>query len=226
MRLEIIHALQIIIIALLSYLPTVAFAGWFEAWVAKKCGDDVPEQFGFLTLDPMVHFNILGFTFLLVGKLLGDFLPFFRDIPGWGRYIPLNPSPDGGWKVALQFNARAIAHLILSIIALVGVVHAVKMGYIGIDWTVRQDVSSTIASLIHVLQFLYSQNIMLCVIYFAIGTFRACTLYYFPDFQLFSSQNMLLGMLILFGGIIICAEAYRFLVAKLIALVVSLLTIS
>jgi len=223
MRLEIIQSLQIIIIALLSYLPTVAVAGWFEAWVAKKCGDDVPEQFGFLTIDPIAHFNVMGFAFLLIGKLMGDYLPLFRDIPGWGRYMPLNPSEHGGWRVALQFNARAIAHLVMSFGALVCIVQCMKYGYIGFDWAVTSQASSVVSSLVYVLQFFYSQNIMLCIIYFAIGTFRSCTFYFFPDFQLFSSQHMIWGMLILFAAIIVCAEAYRFIVAKLMAFVVYML---
>jgi len=223
MRLEIIQSLQIIIIALLSYIPTVTITGWFEAWVAKKCGDDVPEQFGFLTLDPIVHFNIIGFGFLLVGKLLGDYVPFFRDIPGWGRYMPLNPSETGGWRIALEFNARAIAHFVLALVALIGIVQCMKSGYMGFDWSVTAQASSTMSSLIHVIQFFYSQNMMLCIIYFAIGTFRTCMTYWFPDFYIFSSQHMLWGMLILFGAIIICAEAFRFIIAKLMASMVYML---
>ena len=145
MRLEIIQSLQIIIIALLSYIPTVAITGWFEAWIAKKCGDDVPEQFGFLTLDPIVHFNVIGFGFLLVGKLLGDYLPFFSGIPGWGRYMPLNPAESGGWRVALQFNARAIAHFVLSVVALVGIVQCMKAGYVGFDWNVAPQATSVMS---------------------------------------------------------------------------------
>lgn len=223
MRLEIIQSLQIIIIALLSYIPTVAITGWFEAWVAKKCGDDVPEQFGFLTLDPIVHFNIIGFGFLLIGKLLGDYVPFFRGIPGWGRYMPLNPSESGGWRVVLEFNARAIAHLVLSVIALIGIVQCMKLGYMGFDWNVTPQASSVMSSLISVLQFFYSQNIMLCIIYFAIGTFRSCMAYWFPDFYLFSSQHMIWGMLILFGAIIICAEVFRFVIAQIMASLVYML---
>lgn len=223
MRLEIIQSLQIIIIALLSYIPTVTITGWFEAWVAKKCGDDVPEQFGFLTLDPIVHFNIIGFGFLLVGKLLGDYVPFFRGIPGWGRYMPLNPSETGGWRVALEFNARAIAHFVLAFIALVAIVQSMKAGYMGFDWSVTPQASSAMSSFIHILQFFYSQNIMLCIIYFAIGTFRTCMVYWFPDFYIFSSQHMLWGMLILFGAIIICAEAFRFIIAKLMASMIYML---
>ena len=59
MRLELIQAKQLIIIALLAYIPTVTFTGWFEAWVSKKCGDDLPEQFGFLTLDSLSFFFAL-----------------------------------------------------------------------------------------------------------------------------------------------------------------------
>ncbi len=223
MRLEIIQSLQIIIIALLSYIPTITISGWFEAWVAKKCGDDVPEQFGFLTLDPLVHFNIIGFGCLLVGKLLGDMVPFFKGIPGWGRYIPLNPLPSGTWRIALQFNARAIAHLILSLIAIVGIVQCMKAGYINFDWTVTTQASSSVSSFIHVLEFFYRQNFMLCIIYFAIGTFRSLMTYFFPDFHVFSSNNAIWGMLILFCVILVCAELFRFIISQIMISVFYLL---
>lgn len=223
MRLEIIQAVQIVIIALLSYIPTVAITGWFEAWVAKKCGDDVPEQFGFLTIDPLVHFNLIGFGFLLVGKLLGDYFPYFQGIPGWGRYMPLNPSEHGGWKVALEFNARAIAHLVLAVISIACIIQFMKAGYLGFDWSPSPQAPSYITSIINILHFFYNQNMMLCVIYFAIGTFRTCMAYWFPNFYIFSSENILLGMLILFGAIIICAEAFNVIVRKLMSLMIYLL---
>lgn len=210
MRLELINSLQIIIIALLAYAPTVTFAGWFEAWVAKKCGDDLPEQSGFLTLDPMAHFNVIGFTFLLVGKLLGSYVPFFQGIPGWGRYVPLNPVSGSSWRVTLQYHARGLAHLFLAIVAITVIVKSMKMGYMSYSWDIPVQTSSAVSSFIHIMSFLYSQNMMLCVIYLAVGSFRSIVYHYFPDFQFFAAQHTIWGMLLLFCAIILCAEIYRF----------------
>lgn len=222
MRLEIIQGLQIIIISLLSYIPTVTLAGWFEAWVAKKCDDDVPEQFGFLTLNPFAHFNILGFGVLLVGRLLGDYLPFFQGIPGWGRYIPLTPSEYSRWRAAIEFHARGIAHLILAIVAMICVMLAMKFGLISMNATVLS-VSPIWASVIQVLQFFHTQNLLLAIIYLAIGTFRSIVFYWYPDFYMFSAQHVFLGMLVLFGVVMIAAEIFRFIISSIMALIIYLM---
>ncbi|MBO4327595.1 MAG: site-2 protease family protein [Clostridia bacterium] len=43
-----------------------SFRGFFQAWVAKKLGDHLPEQDGFLTMNPKAHINIFGFIMLLL----------------------------------------------------------------------------------------------------------------------------------------------------------------
>ena len=90
MRLEIISGIHTLIIAFIFYVVTITFAGWFESLVAKKVGDDVPEQSGFLTLNPLEHFNVFGFAAVLWGIFFAHALPF-QFIPGWGRYIHLMP---------------------------------------------------------------------------------------------------------------------------------------
>ena len=47
------------IVLLISYFITIPIVGCFRAWVAEKMGDDTPEQFGFLTLNPMAHISLL-----------------------------------------------------------------------------------------------------------------------------------------------------------------------
>ncbi|MCX5923951.1 MAG: hypothetical protein NTZ68_00800 [Candidatus Dependentiae bacterium] len=210
MRLELIQGIQIIIIALLSYIPTVTITGWFEAWAAKKCGDDVPEQFGFLTLDPMAHFNLVGFGFLLVGKLFGDYLPFFKDIPGWGRYMPLNPSEGGRWKVVFQFTARAIAHFVLLLTAFFTILLLFKGSNIAALGSVLQPGSSLLDALLSVLIFFYRQNFILCIIYFVIGIFRSILFFYFPNFHLFSTENMLWAVFILVVSVMLGSYVVEF----------------
>ncbi|MFA5998401.1 MAG: hypothetical protein WC747_00060 [Candidatus Babeliales bacterium] len=218
MRLELIQGIQIIIIALLSYIPTVTLTGWFEAWAAKKCGDDVPEQFGFLTLDPMAHFNVVGFGFLLVGKLFGDYLPFFKDIPGWGRYMPLNPSEGGGWKVVFQFTARAIAHFVLLLTAFFTFVLLSKGSNFAAFGYALQPGSSLLDSLLVVLIFFYEQNKIFCIIYFVIGIFRSILFFYFPNFHLFSTENMLWVIFILVASVILGSYIVGFILDSIMAL--------
>jgi hypothetical protein len=223
MRLEIIQGLQIIIISLLSYVPTVTIAGWFEAWVAKKCDDDVAEQFGFLTINPLAHFNVLGFGALLIGRLLGDYLPFFQGIPGWGRYIPLNPSEYSRWRASIEFHARGFAHFVLAIAAMIFLIQCMKLGLIAADFSITTKASPAWASIIQVLQFFYSQNVLLAIIYLAIGTFRSIVFYWYPDFYMFSAEHMFLGILVLFGVVMIAAEIFRFIIASIMALTIYLM---
>ncbi|MCX5923394.1 MAG: hypothetical protein NTU89_02390 [Candidatus Dependentiae bacterium] len=211
MRLELIQGMQIIIISLMSYIPTVTITGWFEAWVAKKSGDDVPEQFGFLTLDPMAHFNLVGFGFLLVGQLFGNYLPFFKDIPGWGRYMPLNPSEHSRGNVVLQFLARSIAHFILIIFAFFSFVFISKnYELLGISAN-----SSLFESVRDVLIFFYRQNFILFIIYFVIGLFRSILFFYFPSFHMLTTQQMIKAFVLLLLFVSIGSPIVEFLLANM-----------
>ncbi|OGB85935.1 hypothetical protein A3J41_01865 [candidate division TM6 bacterium RIFCSPHIGHO2_12_FULL_38_8] len=225
MRLEFIDGLRIIIIALLAYVPTVTISGWFEAWVAKKSGDDVPEQFGFLTLDPIVHFNVVGFAILLIGQLFGEYLPFFKDLPGWGRYIPLNPSEASRGKILLEFTARAIAHFVMLLISFFILVGLMKTAYLQSAGNIIQTNSSIIQSISSVLLFFYRQNFMLCIIYSVIGLFRALLFYYFPQFHLFSSQHIISALLLLILFVIIGSQIFEALLSSLMALLSYLLMV-
>lgn len=164
MRLELVDGIRILIVAFMSYIPTVAFSGWFTAWVAKKCGDDLPERFGFLTIDPFVHFSLFGFGILIIGQLFGAFLTIFQGIPGFGRYIFLEPQPyERMYKVMLEFFARSIAHIIMltfSILALTILFKGVVVGSASMS-----SFGPLVNSLKELLQFFYGQNVILAEIF-------------------------------------------------------------
>lgn len=217
LRLELIEGLRIIIIALLSYLPTVAISGWFEAWVAKKSGDELPEQLGFLTLDPMIHFNIAGFAALLIGQLFGDYLTFFKGLPGWGRYIPLSPSGLNKGKILLQFSARAVAHFIMMLSAFGVIIILMHTSFLTASQATIAATTPIMKSISSVLIFFYQQNLMLCVIYCVIGFFRAFLFSYFPEFHMFSSQHIIYAVLLLFIFILLGSQIVEILLSKLMA---------
>jgi len=223
MRLEIIQSIQFVIIAFLSYMPTVAISGWFEAWVSKKCGDDTPEQLGFLTLNPFAHFNFFGFGALLASGLLSEYIPFFEGLPGWGRYIPISPSEFSKERAIVQFHARGFANFILTVISFVMLVQAIKLGYVNVHWKIAENTSTTIASVIHVLQLFNSLNFILAVIYLAFGTFWSIVFYKWPNFYIFLAERFILAMLILFGVVMICAEIFRFIITTILTLILYLM---
>lgn len=95
---------------LIAYIFTVAPAGYFRAWVAKKMGDSTAEDAGFLTLDPIVHTDFFG---VLVLSIFGV---------GWGQNIPVNPNnihgPHRTLKMICAFFSGVAIHLVFSSIAL------------------------------------------------------------------------------------------------------------
>lgn len=96
-----------IITFLLVYLAVIPCANFFRAWVAKKMGDDMGEQLGFLTLNPLVHIDPIGVIVLLI---------FYF---GWGRLVPINPLNIYGsfrWlKLACAYFSDSIAYFTLGL---------------------------------------------------------------------------------------------------------------
>ncbi|MBI2353299.1 hypothetical protein HYV11_03610 [Candidatus Dependentiae bacterium] len=161
MRLELIYGLRLLIITFLAYVPTVTFSGWFTAWVAKKCDDDLPERFGFLTFDPFAHFNIFGFSILLLNEFFGNYIPFLKNMPGFGRFIFLDPQSTGGkFKIFVEFFARAFAHLLMLTFAFCILILVFK--WLSIN---TNDANSLLVSCKDILFFFFDQNRILCNIY-------------------------------------------------------------
>lgn len=94
----------------IAYLIVTTFAGFFQAWVAKKMGDDSAEEAGFLSLNPMDHVDFIGLACLY----------FFRF--GWGRPIPINPQAVWGhwrWlKLTCIYLSYAWAHIVMATVAM------------------------------------------------------------------------------------------------------------
>ena len=54
-----------------------SFRGFFQAWVARKLGDETPANMGFLTMNPMAHIDPIGFIcMILVGIGFGKPIQF------------------------------------------------------------------------------------------------------------------------------------------------------
>ncbi|MGA2029318.1 MAG: site-2 protease family protein [Verrucomicrobiota bacterium] len=78
---------------LIQYLLLVALLTFHEfghAWTAMKCGDDTARLQGRVSLNPLVHIDLVG-TVLL--PLMMIFLPFgaSRFMIGWAKPVPVNP---------------------------------------------------------------------------------------------------------------------------------------
>lgn len=78
----------------LLFIPLLTFHEWAHAWVAWKCGDDTAYSQGRVTLNPIMHMELIGTVVL---PLLGIFLSLSNSalagfIIGWGRPVPVNIS--------------------------------------------------------------------------------------------------------------------------------------
>jgi len=228
MNLDFIRGLQLIIIAFLSYIITVTFTGWFESFIAKKMGDDTPEELGFLSLNPLDHFNVFGFAAVLWNLFYGNLLPF-GIIPAWGRYIPLLPETMHGKNLKLrafiEFIGRSMGNLIILILvtfisAAYGMFNIHSYGSVMVMTT---NPSSFVASMWNLLLFIYYQNLMLFVFHFILGVFKYVIHFYVPKFQELSMQKIIIGCVILSLGVFVFRPVLTGFVYIIIDLVQSLI---
>lgn len=90
---------------------------WAHAWSAWRLGDDTANGQGRMTLNPLVHIDLLG-TIVL---------PLLSPIPfGWAKPVPVDParfrrtvSMSGG--MALTASAGPLANLLLALVAAVAI---------------------------------------------------------------------------------------------------------
>lgn len=102
-----------IIVLTIAYLAVVTIAGCAKAWAANCAGDD-SVSFHFLTLNPLPHFNFVGYVILLL------FYHFDRGhLFGFGNTVPIDASRIvGRWrktKLAFVHWSDSIALILASI---------------------------------------------------------------------------------------------------------------
>lgn len=77
---------------LIRYLMLIGLLTFHEfghAWTAWKCGDDTARLQGRVSLNPVVHIDIIGTVFL---PLLMIFMPGAgKFLIGWAKPVPVNP---------------------------------------------------------------------------------------------------------------------------------------
>lgn len=78
------------LIMYLGLLVLLTFHEFGHAWMAWKCGDDTGRLQGRVSLNPIVHMDLLGTVIL---PLLMVLLPGVgRFLIGWAKPVPVNPS--------------------------------------------------------------------------------------------------------------------------------------
>lgn len=80
-----------IIDGLISYIELVGLLTFHEfahAWVAHKCGDDTARLRGRLSLNPVVHIDLIGTVVLPLAMIFIS--PVSRFLIGWAKPVPVN----------------------------------------------------------------------------------------------------------------------------------------
>ena len=106
---ETIVRLSLVAIILLAALPIHEFS---HALIAYRLGDGTAKLLGRLTLNPIVHFDPVGGTILILTLLI----PGSSFIFGWAKPTPVNPANLRGGRQsdALVAIAGPISNLILA----------------------------------------------------------------------------------------------------------------
>jgi Zn-dependent protease len=70
----------------------LTFHEFGHAWMALKCGDDTAKQQGRVSLNPLVHMDLVGTVLLPLFMIFGSMA--FSGLPalfGWAKPVPVNP---------------------------------------------------------------------------------------------------------------------------------------
>lgn len=120
---DIVNILQ----SYLCFVIAIAVHEAAHAWASWKCGDDTARLMGRISLNPVVHMEVVGTVVL---PLLGQFLAVIGSaaagwVIGWGKPVPVNSAnfPSGkrylyGMYVALAGPASNILLALIGMIAM------------------------------------------------------------------------------------------------------------
>lgn len=76
------------LIMFLGLIVLLTFHEFGHAWMAWKSGDDTARLQGRVSLNPLVHIDLIGTVIL---PLLMIFVPASRFLVGWAKPVPVNP---------------------------------------------------------------------------------------------------------------------------------------
>ena len=78
------------LIVYLTLLILLTFHEFGHAWMAWKCGDDTAKSQGRVSLNPLVHMDLIG-TVLLPLIMIFASPAIGRFLVGWAKPVPVNP---------------------------------------------------------------------------------------------------------------------------------------
>lgn len=106
------------VVFFVPFLFALCFHEYAHGWVAKLRGDNTAQMMGRLTMNPLVHMDLVGTVILPIMAIFNPGMPFF----GWAKPVPVNernlknPRVDMFW-IAL---AGPLSNLLLAALSAVG----------------------------------------------------------------------------------------------------------
>ncbi len=99
-----------LIAAAIAYFLITMMSGYCQAWIAKKLGDSTAEEEGFLSFNPAVYVDVVGFILFLITGF------------GWGKIVPINPMHFHGrykrFELFFAYASRPLVNGMLGLITL------------------------------------------------------------------------------------------------------------
>jgi len=89
---DVVKLLEQGLLAYLLFIPLLTFHEWAHAWTAWKCGDDTAHRLGRVSLNPIVHMELIGTVVLPLLGILSGTLGWGFVVIGWGKPVPVNPN--------------------------------------------------------------------------------------------------------------------------------------
>jgi Zn-dependent protease len=126
------HVLREGLLAYLFFIPLLTMHEWAHAWTAWKCGDNTAHKLGRVSVNPIVHMDLLGTVILPLLGLLSTAMGA-GVIIGWGKPVPINPlnlkHPRA--QDSLIAMAGPAMNIVLAVVLLL-VVKALKTGPVAV----------------------------------------------------------------------------------------------
>ena len=106
---------QTFLMILAVFVPSLTIHEYAHAWVAHKFGDDTAKNMGRLTLNPIVHIDLIG---TLILPLIAHF--------GWAKPVPVNFSILDRKQILLVAIAGPVSNIMLAVV-LAGAYHVLPL---------------------------------------------------------------------------------------------------
>lgn len=91
---------EVVIATMIALIVSTTIHEFCHAWSALKLGDVTAARLGRITLNPIAHFDPIGFIGMMM--LAAGFLAI-----GWGKPVPVNPNLLRGGRRGMAITAAA-----------------------------------------------------------------------------------------------------------------------